>query len=50
MHGKFGKKFEIAYMSFPRQTDRETSHMARCAKFAVARIRVKGLPLEIGEI
>ena len=27
-----------------------TSHMARCVTFAVARIRVKGLPLEIGEI
>ena len=24
--------------------------MARCVTFAVARIRVKGLPLEIGEI
>ena len=27
-----------------------TSHMARCVTFAVARIRVKGLPLEIGKI
>jgi len=26
-----------------RQTDRQTSHMARCVTFAVARIRVKGL-------
>jgi len=34
-----------------RVTHRQTSHMARCVKctFAVARIRVKGLPLEIGE-
>ena len=32
------------------ETDRQTSHMARCVTFAVARIRVKGLPLEIGEI
>ena len=32
------------------EADRGTSHMARCVTFAVARIRVKGLPLEIGEI
>ena len=41
---------------YSRYTDRDqrvnnkTSHMARCVMFAVARIRVKGLPLEIGEI
>jgi len=27
-----------------RQIDRQTSQMARCVTFAVARIRVKGLP------
>jgi len=32
------------------QRNRQTSHMARCVTFAVPRIRVKGLPLEIGEI
>ena len=31
-------------------SDRQTSHTARCVTFAVARIRVKGLPLKIGEI
>jgi len=32
-------------------TKTQTSHIhARCITFAVARIRVKGLPLEIGEI
>jgi len=31
-------------------TNKQTSHTAQCVTFAVARIHVKGLPLEIGEI
>ena len=40
----------VTNRSFIGQTDRQISHMARCITFAVARICIKGLPLEIGEI
>jgi len=46
----FSRSFSALTSARTRQTNTQTSHMARCVTFTVARIRVKGLPLEIDKI